>query len=530
MIASLFLFSAIVVAAFAALFYLTLSSVEFRNGIMRNFASTRYLPHATLPGPPILPFLGTFFLSLNYLKTGLIHIGNHEMLVKSSKDGLLLIQHLVLGKKFVMTGDPEICKLILTKGVRSDFFQSLGVNLVTYALFMMPTDNVWKNHRKGIQPGFGPSHLRHTFVVTNDSAKDLVSGLNAKLAASKAQDKPLVLDVLEILSSLTLDVLAKVAFSSDFGCLTYILENEHTSTEFRYLGQILEIINKRALAPKPLWPFFKLSEKDTAEVKLRVHAYVQRLLSQRVERNAKGGESKGSRELDVMDRLLAQDESGTGRFSDQEIVDELIAFMLAGQDTTANTMTWFLLELSRHPDLAEELEAEIDAFYEANCVNDKITISDTNFETLQAQCPKLDAFFKEVQRFHPVVGAVGRIMPDGEIDLGGHIVDTRNTVFTIHIRGLHFNERYWKNPYEFDPKRWDEPPAPGAFLPFGDGPHNCIGRKMAVIEAMTVLATLVRQFRFKLIPGQHLLGKVRTGVTLIFSLVTVSPDCDYLWS
>ncbi|KAI8810529.1 cytochrome P450 [Cladochytrium replicatum] len=499
-------------AAVITLFVLVLRSKAFRVFFMRNFASTKYLPHPTLPGPPVLPILGSFLNYLNYLETGENHIASHNILVERSKDGVLLTQNFVLGRKMVTTGDPELARIILSKGVRPGFFRKLDGKLITDALFMMGTDDIWKNHRKGIQPGFGPSHLRRTFGVTNNATKILVDGINAKVASAKAKDKPLVLEVMSILSSLTLDVLAQVAFSADFGSLEYILENDETSPDFKHLGQIFGIVYRRSSIPKTMWKLFGLAESDVEAVRQHVYGYVERLLAERIEKNAKGEGETDKRELDVMDRLLAKDEDGNSRFSNQEIVDELLGFMLAGQDTTANTMTWFLLELSRNPDLAEELEAEIDAFYNSVSVVDKLTLSETAFEALQAQCPKLESFFKEVQRFHPVVAAVARNIPEKDVNLAGHVIEGgTSTMFLVHIVGLHFNERYWKDPKTFNPSRWSEAPAPGSFLPFGDGPHNCIGRKMAVIEAMTVLAALIRHFRFRLIPGQHLLGK--TAVT-----------------
>ncbi|KAI8810557.1 hypothetical protein BJ742DRAFT_182499 [Cladochytrium replicatum] len=71
----------------------------------------------------------------------------------------------------------------------------------------MPSGDVWKAHRQWIQPGLGPSHLRHTFAVTNSVAKILVYGIDAKLDESKENGNLLVLDMFSLLSSLTVDVL-----------------------------------------------------------------------------------------------------------------------------------------------------------------------------------------------------------------------------------------------------------------------------------------------------------------------------------
>ncbi|KAI8810547.1 cytochrome P450 [Cladochytrium replicatum] len=503
--------SAAVLSLLAVLAFLTLKSRSFRAFVMRNFASQKYLLHQTLPGPPVLPILGNFLNLLDTLETGENHLESQDRLEKYSKGGTSLIQQQTFGRMAVISGDAELCKMILAKGTRADRFQRLGWDMIEYGLFAMPSGDIWKAHRKGIQPGFGPSHLRHTFTVTNAVAKVLVDGIDSKLDASRVSQNTLILEMYGLLSSLTIDVLAQVAFSSDFGALPYILKNGKSAPEFEALGNIFDIIVRRAVIPKFLWTVFGVSERDTWEIRKLLHGYVRNLLSERVVKNG----TKASGDLDVMDRLLATDENGKNRFSEKEIVDELIAFMLAGQETTANTMTWSLLELSRHPDLAEELEAEIDNIFDTLCSDDKLTLSDTNFDTFLAHAPKLDAFFKEVQRFHPVVAGIGRRLPDEVVTLAGHTIDNKkNVMFIVRIRGLHFNEQYWKDPKRFNPARWNNDPiVPGSFLPFADGPHNCIGKKMAVIEAMTVLAILIRNFRFKLVPGQHLRGKdaVTTG-------------------
>ncbi|KAI8805338.1 cytochrome P450 [Cladochytrium replicatum] len=506
---SAILFSLLAAVVSLAVFgFLSLRSRQFRRLVVGNFASASFLLHPTLPGPPVLPFVGFLFSMLDSMETGESHIDGHAELTRYSRDGVLLIQTTINGKLAVVTGDAELMKYILTKGYRPKRLQSFGMDMLKYGLFVMPTSDVWRAHRKGIQPGFGPSHLRHAFKVTNDLAKLLVQGISTKLVTAKKDGKPLILDMHKLLSCLTLDVLAQVAFSSDFGALAHMLEHGENVPAITYLGQIFSIIQKRVAVPKVLWKYAGIAESNTEELRENVHGYVQNLLSDRINSAKRTTGDERYWELDVMDRLLAKDEEGKSRFSNAEIVDELVAFMLAGQDTTANTMSWYLMEHARNPELAEDVEAEVDSLFSALCSDDRLTLSDTNFDTILGESPKFDMFFKEVQRFHPVVTGIVRELHEDKVTLAGHTVNASDgTLFFVRIRSLHFNEAHWKDPERFDPSRWTEPPVPGAFLPFADGPHNCIGKKMAVIEAMTALAVLVHHFRFKLIPGQHLRGK-----------------------
>ncbi|CAF1333728.1 unnamed protein product [Rotaria sordida] len=66
---------------------------------------------------------------------------------------------------------------------------------------------------------------------------------------------------------------------------------------------------------------------------------------------------------------------------------------------------------------------------------------------------------------------------------------------------LHHSEKYWPEPSKFDPSRFDQGQSE-AFLPFAAGSRSCIGQNFAMIEAKILLATILQQFHFELVPGQ----------------------------
>jgi cytochrome P450 len=73
----------------------------------------------------------------------------------------------------------------------------------------------------------------------------------------------------------------------------------------------------------------------------------------------------------------------------------------------------------------------------------------------------------------------------------------------IPIYALHRHKQLWENPDAFMPERWEGTrPDRYAYLPFGDGPRICIGASFAIQEAVIILATLLANFRFKLVPGK----------------------------
>ncbi len=116
-----------------------------------------------------------------------------------------------------------------------------------------------------------------------------------------------------------------------------------------------------------------------------------------------------------------------------------------------------------------------------------------------SKCKYLDNILKEVQRSHSIVGSVSRKATE-EVTMLGRTFP-KNTRFAVYIRGIHLSPRYYDEPDLFNPDRWDSPQSQNAFLPFGDGPHNCIGRKLAELEFKLILMQLVRNYKFELVPG-----------------------------
>lgn len=154
---------------------------------------------------------------------------------------------------------------------------------------------------------------------------------------------------------------------------------------------------------------------------------------------------------------------------EEQLVDELITFMLAGHETVANTLTWALALLSRHP---------------AQKDND------------------MQRVVQETLRLFPPDGVFGRhaLGPD---ELCGHAIG-RGQLVSTSPWVLHRHPDYWNNPEGFDPDRFLREPVKGSFVPFAAGPRQCIGNYFAMLEATTVLKTLQQHVELDLIPGQQL--------------------------
>jgi cytochrome P450 len=182
-------------------------------------------------------------------------------------------------------------------------------------------------------------------------------------------------------------------------------------------------------------------------------------------------------------------------------VDNAATFYLAGHETTANTTAWTLYLLSEQPELqrraAEEASAALASGIDAD---------------LPDRLPLLRSILEESLRLYPPVPRFDREAV-GADRLGEHEIQPGDLV-SIWPWIIHRHERLWEDPDLFDPERF----AGGSkrhrfqYLPFGGGPRTCVGARLAMAEALTILAIWLDRWSFAPVPGREV--RVSGMVTL----------------
>jgi len=199
--------------------------------------------------------------------------------------------------------------------------------------------------------------------------------------------------------------------------------------------------------------------------------------------------------------LSARDEQGE-RMSRKQVHDELVTFLLAGHETTANGLAWMWYLLSQNPDARQRLVAEVDEVLGGRRPN----AEDADRLTWTAAC------FQEAMRIYPPVWLFEREAV-GEDHVDGHRIPPRATVFTYLV---HRNPQLWPDPERFDPHRFLGEAARQhprcAYMPFGAGRRICVGAGFAIMEATLITAMIAQRFRLDLVPGARVVPE--TTVTL----------------
>ncbi|KAJ3100462.1 hypothetical protein HDU97_002199 [Phlyctochytrium planicorne] len=454
------------------------------------------------------PFIGHTPDMLKYAKDRKSHVRNQK--IKKEKGSIHRTQ-LIGGMHWVVVSDAQAVKQVFCSPDvlrRSDFVMPLSKGIFLTGLFIMPTDDLWKKHRKAIVKSLGPSHVRNSVGIVNGVMDRLFAIWIQRL---KELGDEYVSDMYIVASSITVDVIGLVAFSFDYESIKNH-ENTDQMVKFKLLEETFikfrnpiqeamkayqyafEVINLRSTIPEVLWPLTGVSTPTVIEKLKPLRDTIQRTIDNK--RHNKKNEDKSLD--DVLDRLLESDE-----WTDEEITDEVIALFLAGGETTANILTFCVLHLDQSPEVREKMVAEIDAVLGDSQV---VTIDDIN------NLKYMECVVKEILRLYPAVPIpVGREALE-DIEILGHVVKKGTIVFT-DLTGVQRDPTYWKYPDIFSPSRWvDFTPAPGTYMPFGDGPHSCIGNRLAMIEIKTFLARLYQRFVPSVVPEQNL--EICTSVTM----------------
>ncbi|KAJ3103594.1 hypothetical protein HDU97_010014 [Phlyctochytrium planicorne] len=471
--------------------------------------------NASIPGPYEYPIVANAPIVIKYNRKKKSH--DLRDMVRSKHGNIY--KFTLFGLQLVIVSDAVEAKRILTG---DEFFRTtVGMQfcegIFRYGLFFLPSGDIWKRHRKYMQPGFGPSHLRDVVSASNqccDALFQLWKGLIRDSSSTSVES-----DLFHVASCLTIDVIGKMAFSFDFESVHYHLDKD-SLVQMKAYQKSFEVIARRIPVPKFLWSTFGIAPeqvaKDVDVMKSTIQAAIdqkrRRLFGEDGQRREDQLDSRtleGMKHLDVLDRLMLSTD-----WSDEEIKDEVVALFLAGGETTANTIAFCVLLLHQHPNVLQKLLAELDEVFFKPDGDDEADsehtagATDFSYQKVSNGLKYTEAIVKEALRLHPVLhSSSGReVKPDEGVIVLGHRLE-KGTIVQVDIRGVHRDPRYWDNPLQFNPDRWMDPdfrPIPGSYIPFSDGMHTCLGNKMAILEAKCFLARMYREFSFDLVEGQDL--------------------------
>lgn len=185
-----------------------------------------------------------------------------------------------------------------------------------------------------------------------------------------------------------------------------------------------------------------------------------------------------------------------GLLSEEEVVNTITAGFIGGHDTTDSTVTSTLYCLARFPELQEKVYREISAVVEGVDVFEEGISS-----ALLEKMPYLLCFLKEAMRMYPAAPFVPLKYTSKDTVLAGYKIK-KDTVVMVDVFATHHANKYWPDPFKFDPNRFlDESKiVPFSYIPFGAGARACFGKQFALMEVRNIVALLLLKFKISLPP------------------------------
>ncbi|KAI9024618.1 cytochrome P450 [Hyaloraphidium curvatum] len=451
-----------------------------------------------VPGPPTWPIIGALPTFFPFLRRNRPNLG----LTKIAQGYGPVARLTIPGGDAIILSDPALARRALRGDdggiIKGDEVEHAMGDIAPFGLFVMGDGPNWTRHRKRLQPAFGPVHLRNALVIASDIADRLYAIYDSKLGTPEGDAG---FDFYSGATSAVADVLGRMAFSYDFGNLAAMVDPSNPRETYNNLEALLEVFSNRIFGvPRPFWNLAGLGTEKVKPITAKVRAVVDAVIEARKQAKT-GGKERSERELDVLDRLMAQTADGEAAFTQPEIVDEVLAFYMAGQDAMANALVWFLYALSENPAEQDKICEEV-----ARVVADPT--GKPTYDEL-AELRYLEAAFRESLRLYTTLAQPMPRIVAQDTELGGYPIKAGTLVFVL-VGAMHVDGSLWANPEAYIPARFlseakdGEKAGASAFLPFSDGPHQCPGMRLAYLEAKAFVAPLMRRYRVHLVPGQDL--------------------------
>ncbi|KAL3139153.1 hypothetical protein ABBQ32_005937 [Trebouxia sp. C0010 RCD-2024] len=442
----------------------------------------------------------------------------------------------------IVTTDPNLVRQIAIKDFNK-FHDRMAPQINSRSLFSGPRleaaqagmllarGSFWGSLRAGVQPMFHSTHLTTYAETINQAVDDLAVNLD-KIAEAGEE-----VDIFRQLGRLTMQVIGAAAFGVKFDT-----QQAGDGEEIPLVKAAKTIFDTSdpsfwslcaLVSPLPLLPAIRLlahmfpgKHMQTSQKAFETLYDASNALIENSRKVYNSNSEKPASwtwfprnpdnpykdtvpaENSVISMLMKANNKATGTpFTQLQIAAQTNTMMLAGYETTANTLAFSVYLLGKHPQAQQRLLQEVDHFQ-----------GRPTYDSLPS-FPYAAAIINEALRLYPPATFLTRVTTD-KVQLGPYFLP-KGTGVHMNLWAMQHDERYWQDAEAFKPERWIGDKTGGdrtgglAYLPFGVGPRMCVGIKLALEEAIIALVRLHQRYTFKL--SQQLLTsplEVKQGITM----------------
>lgn len=441
-------------------------------------------PVPGVPGPTHYPIVGNLPLILSPKWYGRIH----DLFLEATRQhGTTWTAHIPGQPPTLMVVHPREVEHILRTNFHNyvkgpNFIARMG-DLLGDGIFNS-NGHQWKHQRQTASHLFKTRLMRSMIDVFVEHGQKVLDKLDA-LSPTDA------IDIQDIFFRFTLDSIGQIAFGKNIDSL-------HKPVRFAKAFDFAQhAVNLRFF--NPCWRLSFFQERELSAALKLLDEFAYSLIEERKTVPVEDLEQR----TDLLSLYMRLEDHEGKPFSDKYLRDIIMNFLIAGRDTTAQTLSWLTYLLASNPKELEKVVAEVDAVLAGGV---------PTYDSVQ-HLSYLQACVDETLRLYPPVPGDPKYAVNDDVLPDGTFVPAGTTVsWLAYTMGRY--EKFWDNPEEFTPSRWFEADGvtrkklmPFLHIPFQAGPRTCLGQRMAYLEVKTMMSLFLQHYIPNLVSGQTITYK-----------------------
>lgn len=454
-----------------------------------------------LPGPKGLPVLGN---ALQIKKRHLLH----QQLEAWSKQYGSCYRFSIGGRKLVVIANHQTVAKIFrdrpegfSRTIRlAETWHDMGLEVGLFGA----NGELWKRQRRMVMAGFDPAHVKDYFPT--------LCKVTGRLESRWKKSIGTAIDLQSDLMRFTVDTITGLAFGSDVNTL-----ESGDDVIQSHLDKIFPAVFKRNLSLFKYWNYVRLpSDRDLDRSVAAVNTAIEGFIVKARERM---GQNPALRDkpVNLLEAMINAADQGDSGLTDKDVAGNVLTMLLAGEDTTANSLAWLLSLLWENPAVLQKLRQEVQGTFSAT---EPYSIEKLNGLDYMDACINESMRLKPVAPILPLQANLDTVIDDIQIPAG--------TIVFALLRRDSLDDQFIPDAASFKPERWIGEAGQTinsvkrVSMPFGAGPRICPGRYLALLEMKIALTMLFTRFEIDAIstpdgrPAQEFMAftMVPVGLTM----------------